>query len=112
LRTKEAAHDLIVSADTLVYFGALESVLGAASQALRPGGLLLFTVEAADEPPDDGYRLNAHGRYSHSKEYLERVIPGAGLTLASLRSGVLRKEGGHPANGWMAIARRPNPQLQ
>src|SRR5262245_51532832 len=39
------AFDLIVSADTLVYFGPLEPVLTAALGALRSGGLLIFTVE-------------------------------------------------------------------
>jgi predicted TPR repeat methyltransferase len=107
LGTREAAHDLIVSADTLVYFGALEAVLGAASRALRPGGLLVFTAESAEDLPDAGYRLNAHGRYSHSREYIERAIAGAGLILAAVRSGGLRKEGGHPVDGWMVIARKP-----
>ena len=39
------AFDVIVSADTLVYFGALEEVVAAAAKALRPGGVLVFTVE-------------------------------------------------------------------
>ena len=40
LRTTERAFDLIVSADTLVYFGDLEGVLVAATEALRPTWLL------------------------------------------------------------------------
>ena len=46
--------DLIVTADTLVYFGALEHVALAAAGALRHGGRLIFTVEEAtgdDAPP-------------------------------------------------------------
>src|SRR5690606_33739696 len=35
-----ASFDVIVSADTLVYFGALEAVAQAARQCLRGGGLL------------------------------------------------------------------------
>ena len=38
LRGNSEAFDLIVSADTLVYFGDLEGVLGAAAGALRPMG--------------------------------------------------------------------------
>ncbi|MDX1655401.1 MAG: tetratricopeptide repeat protein, partial [Candidatus Competibacteraceae bacterium] len=44
-----ARWDAIVSADTLCYFGALEEVIAAAASALRPGGLLIFTVERAEE---------------------------------------------------------------
>ncbi|MGH9410046.1 MAG: tetratricopeptide repeat protein, partial [Vicinamibacterales bacterium] len=45
LAVRERSLDLIVSADTLVYFGALEEVVAGASRALRPGGLFIFTVE-------------------------------------------------------------------
>jgi len=46
LRERPDAFDLIVSADTLNYFGALEEVAQAAQGALRPGGTLVFTLEA------------------------------------------------------------------
>ena len=49
LRDNSEAFDLIVSADTLVYFGDLEGVLAAAAGALRPNGLLVFTLEHAVE---------------------------------------------------------------
>ena len=38
---------MIVSADTLVYFGDLDAVFAAAAGALRPGGLFIFTLEHA-----------------------------------------------------------------
>ena len=47
LRDHRDAFDLIVSADTLVYFGDLERVLTAAAGALRRNGLLVFTLEDA-----------------------------------------------------------------
>ena len=45
LRDSAGAFDVIVSADTLVYFGPLDDVVAAAASALRPGGRLIFTVE-------------------------------------------------------------------
>jgi predicted TPR repeat methyltransferase len=104
-----AAFDLVVSADTLVYFGDLHVVLRAAAGALRPQGRLLFTVESADvdgEAPADGYRLNAHGRYSHTASYLRRQIAAAGVTLCSIGSATLRQEGGQPVAGYVATARK------
>ena len=47
LRDNSEAFDLIVSADTLVYFGDLEGVIAACAGALRPNGLLVFTLEHA-----------------------------------------------------------------
>src|SRR5690348_9789278 len=44
--------DVVLSADTLVYFGDLAEVLAATHAALRPGGRLAFTLEAMDVDED------------------------------------------------------------
>jgi predicted TPR repeat methyltransferase len=77
LRGHTAAFDVIVSADTLVYFGALDDVVAAAAGALRPGGLFIFTLEhdeaesaglrESDDGGAPGYRLPTHGRYTHAR---------------------------------------------
>ena len=53
LRGCPEAFDVIVSADTLVYFGALEDVFGAAARALRPNGVFVFTLEHAVDAQSD-----------------------------------------------------------
>ena len=65
-------YDLIVSADTLVYFGDLQPVLMAAARALRPGGILVFTLEKAGsgDRAGEGFALQYHGRYCHAEEYV------------------------------------------
>jgi len=106
LRTQEVAWDLIVSADTLCYFGALEAFAAAAFAALRGDGLLVFTVEAHDDAegaPD--YRLHEHGRYSHRRRYLENVLRSAGLVPVETQAVVLRMEAGKPVDGWLVSAR-------
>ena len=76
--------DLIISADTLVYFGDLKEVLSAAADALRPGGFLVFTVERAgdDCPSVSGFHLQHHGRYCHAEEYIRTALRDAGLAVA------------------------------
>jgi predicted TPR repeat methyltransferase len=99
--------DLIVSADTLVYFGALEPVFEAACQALRSGGLLIFTVEESEEEAAErGYRINPHGRYSHSREYLNRALQVAGFAVLAMEPAVLRTEGGSPVAGLVVTGRK------
>lgn len=106
LKEQKAAYDLIVAADTFVYFGELGQLVGAARGALRPDGSLAFTVERTDEEPSRGFRLDPHGRYSHARAYLERVVAESGLNLRTIRSAVLRNEGQHPVRGWIVLARR------
>jgi predicted TPR repeat methyltransferase len=91
--------DAIVCADTLCYFGALDEVVVAARDALRPGGQFLFTVEACTGPaPAAGYSLAQHGRYSHTRPYLESVLAAAGLG-AEFVAAELRMESGVPVAG-------------
>lgn len=100
--------DLVVSADTLVYFGALETVLAAAARALRPGGHLVSTLERAEaEAAPEGYRLNRTGRYSHSQIYVESALRRAGLVALSQDRVTPRREGGEDVDGLLVVARRP-----
>lgn len=98
--------DLIVSADTLVYFGSLEDVFAVANESLRSGGVLVFTVEEAD-PREcaDGYRLNPHGRYSHTRQYIESQLARAGFESVTIDHETLRKEVNQPVAGLVVTAR-------
>ena len=99
LRSHRNAFDLIVSADTLVYFGDLEGVLTAAAGALRPDGRLIFTLEhAAGAEAGVEYRLELHGRYGHSQSYVQHVLAQSGLR-PEISHAELRQEAGAPVAG-------------
>ncbi|MBK8181830.1 MAG: tetratricopeptide repeat protein [Candidatus Competibacteraceae bacterium] len=105
---RPAAYDLIVSADTLVYFGQLEPVLTATAAALRPEGWLAFTVEqVAEQDAPAGFDLDSSGRYQHSEAYLRRVLAQVGLLVESLDGVMLRLEAGRYVNGFLVMARKP-----
>jgi predicted TPR repeat methyltransferase len=91
--------DVIVSADTLCYFGPLDEVVGAAAAALQPGGQLIFTVEElCGDGPDSGYAISPHGRYQHRRQYVERALAASELR-AEIESADLRLEAGDPVHG-------------
>jgi predicted TPR repeat methyltransferase len=100
LRDKGRAFDLIVSADTLVYFGCLQAVISAFAGALRPNGMLVFTLEhAVGDSAGMDYRLELHGRYSHSRAYVEQLLVSSGLQ-PKIVPAELRMESGAPVRGW------------
>jgi Predicted methyltransferase (contains TPR repeat) len=111
LRKHAQTSDLIVAADTFVYFGDLTQVVAAAARNLRPGGALIFTIERAEpsEAPT-GYRLNPHGRYSHTHDYVVGVLGEAGFVKPVIRGIAARKEAKDWVPGWLASARIPRPQ--
>jgi len=103
LRDQRESFDLIVSADTLVYFGDLAGAIDAAAGALRPDGLFVFTLEHATGETE--YRLERHGRYSHAQSYVAHLLAAAGLQ-PKIADAELRMEAGVPVAGLVVCARR------
>jgi predicted TPR repeat methyltransferase len=107
MSSRPAAFDLIILADTLVYFGSLAEAFDKAHGALAPGGILAFAVESrADEGPD--YRLELHGRYSHRPDYVTRLLAVRGYTLQSIENIVIRRERDADVAGIAVVAQRSN----
>lgn len=107
LSSHPAAYDLVVSADTLCYFGALDTVLKAAGDSLRAGGTLVFTVEeTVDAAAAPQFLLHPHGRYSHAEAYVRAMLAEAGLEVRELRRVTLRQEASRPVAGLLVGARK------
>ena len=99
--------DVIVSADTLNYFGELAPVFAGAWRALRAGGRFVFTLEHQQMDNEESrYILNPHGRYSHTESYVTEALVGAGFSISSLSANVLRTEDGQPVMGLVIAAAR------
>jgi predicted TPR repeat methyltransferase len=104
LAAHPGAYDLVISADTLCYFGRLDVVFAAAATALRTGGRLIFSIEEAAE--GGGFTLYGHGRYGHTRAYVEDCLAAAGLRTEAMRRETLRMERGEPVGGLVITAVR------
>ena len=102
LNTRTRAYDLIVSADTLCYFGSLTPVLLGVYNALKPGGFMAFTLEASQNNGPD-FCLNPQGRYAHSRTYIDTVLGETGFKLHSITSQMLRMENKKPVMGHVVV---------
>jgi predicted TPR repeat methyltransferase len=110
MNARSGHFDVVISADTLVYFGALEEPLQGARCCLRRSGLLIFTVERGDPGQESGagrrsYHLETHGRYSHSEDYVCATLAAAGFSGISVERGALRRERGSDVAGLIVLAR-------
>jgi predicted TPR repeat methyltransferase len=104
------AFDLIISADTLCYFGELDDVLRAAHECLRDDGILIFTVEAAVANEEgEPYNIRPSGRYCHAEEYVTDSLRNTGFTILNLTRATLRTERGVPVDGLVSTAGRRSP---
>jgi predicted TPR repeat methyltransferase len=111
LGSERQAYDIIVAADTLVYFGDLRPFCRAAADALRPSGLLVFTVEHIAAQADTDFRLELHGRYSHSDVYVLRVLEELGMSV-HIKRAELRMEAGEPVAGLVVRATKSTGDCQ
>jgi predicted TPR repeat methyltransferase len=107
LADRADSFDMVVSADTLCYFGELDDFARASALALRPGGILIFTVEALGEDSGGNHQIAHHGRYSHKESYVRAVLLAAGLQVRSCDRGQLRLESGRPVMGYIITALKP-----
>ena len=64
-----------------------------------------FTVEALTGPSDTEYAISPHGRYSHTRHYLERVLREVNLR-PEIVATELRLEAGAPVQGLVVTATR------
>lgn len=102
LRTNEGAFDVVVAADVLCYFGALDGVIAAAETALRPGGTLAFTVELLAD--HDDWSLALTGRYAHSPRHVIAVMRR--FDEVAVQPCELRMEAGRPVAGLVITGQR------
>jgi predicted TPR repeat methyltransferase len=105
LRLEAASADLVVAADVFMYVGALDGLLAMVAQALAPGGIFVFSVEAATDTA--GFVLQPSRRYAHGQDYVADVVTAAGLHMVSIARDVIRTDRNMPIEGLIVVARAP-----
>ncbi|PRY79217.1 putative TPR repeat methyltransferase [Marivita geojedonensis] len=105
----EGKFDMIVCADVLVYFGALNTVLRNLSSILTPGGWLLLTVEHENDPDvATGFKLYPSGRHKHTDAYMQKTLAEAGFPKPKMiKHARLRNELGAPILGTLIAVQKP-----
>ena len=103
---------VILAADVLCYFGALEALFAAAHTALIPGGWFIGSLEEL-LPDHDGithgngnWALQRQGRYAHSPAYLRAAASGAGFRFLRLDHETFRYEANAPVRGLLFVLQR------
>lgn len=103
---KKQQYDAVIAADVLCYFGDLTEVLTGFHAALKPGGLLGFSVQ--QNRGKAKYLLESSGRYCHAKAYAANTLEALGFSVLVDSKEVLRTEYGNPVSGRVLVARKPD----
>ena len=98
-----ASYNLIVSADTMTYFGNLAPALSGVAKRLEPGGFYLFANEAK---AGEGWEQTTVHRFRHSEVYLRAAAASAGLQFVEIMACTLRHEEHQPVPGFAVALRK------
>ncbi len=101
-----SAYDLVVANDVFVYFGDISQVLSRIRKALRPKGLLAFSVEELEQESERGYKLHHGGRYAHHPTWVARTGEETGFSLLEEKKADLRLEAAKPVRGRLFLLER------
>lgn len=99
LLERDGAYDAVVATDVLIYFGAIDELVGLMARALRPAGVLGLSIERSDVP---GHAMLPSGRWAHHPETLRSAGRQAGVEFA-MQDIELRLEYGRPVAGLIAV---------
>ena len=100
-------YDLILAADTMIYFGNLSPTFAGVVERLAPDGFYLFAVESI---PGEGWEQMPVNRFRHSEAYLRAVAARAGLNFIDIVPCLLRYEKGVPVAGFaVALQKQGHP---
>lgn len=97
--------DLIVAADVFNYVGVLHGALTAASGAIRPGGIVAFSLET--HAGEDAVRLGTTLRFQHAIEPTLAICRSVGLRTVMVEATTIRMDRGLPVEGAIVLAERP-----
>ena len=97
------SYDLIVSADTMTYFGDLATVFAGVAKRLTPDGFYLF---ASEGKKGEGWEQTEVHRFRHSEAYLRAQAERAGFQCIEIGECILRHEKNEPVMGYAVALKR------
>jgi predicted TPR repeat methyltransferase len=103
LKNKHSAYDLIMAGDVLVYLGDLDDIFKNIYSALRIGGLFAFNAEMSEQ---SDFKMNQSGRFSHHKNYLDKMAEKNHFKIAHYEVAVTRMQNNEPVSGHLYVLQR------
>ena len=102
LINEKKIYDLIISIDTFIYIGDLETIFENIKKISVTESFFIFTTE---HYYGDRFKLNKSGRYSHSYDYIKKNLDINSFKILNFEESRLRKEKGKWINGGFYITK-------
>ncbi len=101
---------MVTAADVLCYFGDLKDIFNAVEISLNNNGYFAFSLELNKDKSshgnNNGYNLQASGRYNHQSDYVKSCLATAGLKAITFNHDILRYEHGIAVDGMIIMVQK------
>eukprot|EP00934_Nitzschia_sp_Nitz4_P005353 Nitzschia sp. Nitz4//scaffold92_size79448//45341//46756//NITZ4_005395-RA/size79448-processed-gene-0.58-mRNA-1//1//CDS//3329560198//5343//frame0 len=97
-------YDLVIACDVFCYIGDLSGVFNSVHNCLPKGGLFCFSTELLEQDgTSQDYALHECARFSHRRQYIERLADATGFLVLALDIDSIRKNKGQDVKGILAV---------
>ena len=103
LEHTEILYDLVVCADTLVYFGSLDELFLSIHKVISTHGYFSFTVENTEK---EHYFLKSTKRFGHAISYLIELSEKMNFDILEFQKSVIRKEKSNVIYGYNVLMQK------
>ena len=100
LSTAELDFDLFIACDVFIYVGELTDIFRLIKSRNKGSGRIAFTTEHTEK---DGYFLEKSARFSHSKQYIERLCTQFDYDIIESSLFKIRKDGQNILTGGLYL---------
>ncbi len=113
LQSETALWPMILAADLMCYFGAMDDMFDVVRARLTPGGRFIFSVEEllphhdGTIPGNGAWAKGRSGRFVHAADYIARTADARGFRRLAVDRQTLRHEAGGPVAGLIVVLERP-----
>ncbi len=99
-------YHVIAALEVFIYIGNLDEIVPNAFRVLVPGGRFVFSCELAEAGEND-FNLQGTFRYTHRRDYLQRLMEESGFEDLVLEERTVRMHAGEPVRGLLVVGRKP-----
>jgi len=96
--------DLVISTDTLIYVGKLETIFNKVYNKLNKNGLFAFSTE--ENNSKEQYVITPSGRFKHSDDYIKEIALQNNFETITSEETIVRSEGSEQVKGFIYILKK------
>ena len=104
IQNSASKYDLTIAADVFIYIGNIAELVKMIYNIQEDGGYFIFSIEKSSK--HDTFHLRDTGRYSHSMDYIKKILDDASYSIIASVPTIVRNEKGSSIDGIIYLCQK------